>query len=207
MRWILLVIFAVLLNGFEVNIKEVNGDKIYLDKYVRKGKSGYVICPYDNTNTICARAVSFGNYAKLYVYDDLKNDAFALPDVKPEKGNKVIFGKDDSRIMIIAPNQNVYLKVMDMYKNCTVISTDLFVPYIEEKPAEKDFISFAKKMNIGKIVFVLDKIYEVDPYSFYVLKKFGQNSAKYEKIFFTTYPNFDIKLQNAVKYYKHMIKE
>lgn len=207
MRWLVLVLVSVFLFGYEVSIKSVNKNKAFLNETVQKGKSGIVLCPYNGMKIICARAVSFGDYAKLYTYDDLKNDAFALPLVKPKRGDGIVFGKDDKRIMIIAPTQTQYLKLKEKYKDSVVISSDVFASYIDELPKKKNFIEFAKKMNIGKYIFVLDKIYEVDAYSFYVLNSFGSNSDKYKKIFFTTYPDFDIKSENIIKYYKKFIKE
>jgi len=207
MRWLVLVLAVLFLHGYEVEIKSVSKNKVLLGENVQKGKSGFVLCPYNEKKIICARAVSFGKYAKLYTYDDLKNDAFALPVVHPKKGDSVVFGKDDGRIMIIAPDQNAYLKAKEAYKNATFISPDLFATEIDDVPTRKDFINFAKKMNIGRYIFVLDKIYEVDSYSFYVLKKFGSNSDRYKKMFFTTYPDFDIKAKNVAEYYKKLIKE
>ena len=62
-------------------------------------------------------------------------------------------------------------------------------------------------MDIGRIVFVLDKIYEVDANSFYAIKKYGKNSAKYTEMFFTAFAKEKIKNKNLIAYYKHMIKE
>lgn len=205
MRFFLSVVAAVLLNAYEVNIINVNNDTAVIDKYVKKGVSGVVLCPYDGKKIICARAVCYGKKAKLNVYDDLKNDAFALPLVTPKKGDKILLAKDYDRILIIAPNQLEYLKIKQNYKNATIISPDIFATFIEEAPSKEDFINFAKKMNIGRIVFVLDKVYEVDAYSFYAVKSYGKNSVKYTNAFFTTFPN-NIKNENFEKLYKSYIK-
>ena len=207
MRWLVFAVFAVLLNGYEVTITSVNSDIVTLDKYVKKGVSGVVLCPFEGKKIICARAVTFGKKAKLSVYDNLKNEAFALPIVLPKKGDKILLAKDYDRILIIAPNQLEYLKIKEKYKKATIISPDNFAEFLEDKPRRENFINFAKKMDIGRFIFVLDKIYEVDANSFYVVKKYGKNSAKYNEIFFTTYPKFDIKDNNMIIYYKNMIKE
>jgi len=207
MRWIFLLVLGVALNAFSSNITAVNGKKVALDKNVQKGISGVVMCPYGGTKIICAQAVAFGNYAKLYKYDSLKNDAFALPYVLPKKGDEIIFAKDYSRIMIIAPTQEEYLKYRKKYSNAVIISPDIFADMIDEVPTRAEFVKFAKEMNIGRYIFVLDSVYEVDAISFYAVKKYGSVNAKYNKAFYTTYPDFDLKKENIVNYYKKMIKE
>ncbi|WP_456480238.1 plasminogen-binding N-terminal domain-containing protein [Nautilia sp.] len=207
MRWLFLVLAAVLLSGYEVKVKNVNGNTVNLDGYVKKGVSGVVMCPYEGKEIICARAVSLGNSAKLYVYDDLKNNAFALPLVHVKKGDRIIFEKDYDRVLIIAPNQETYLKTREKYKNFTVVNPDVFAVFLKEVPTKKDFVNFAKKLNIGRIVFVLDKIYETDAFSFYAVKKYGRNGVKYKGVFFTTYPKLGINGKNMIKYYKSLIKE
>ena len=205
MRLFLLVIATILLNAYEVNIISVNQNTVKIDKYVKKGVSGVMLCPYDGKKIICARVVCFGKRAKLKIYDDLKKDSFALPLVTPKKGDKIILAKNYDRILIIAPNQIEYLKAKAKYKNATLISPDIFATFIEDAPTKEDFINFAKKMNIGRIIFVLDKVYEVDAYSFYAIKTYGKNDVKYKSAFFTTFPN-NITNENFEKLYKSYIK-
>jgi hypothetical protein len=207
MRFLVVLLCVIYAFGMEANIENVNKNIVTLNKPVTKGVSGVVLCPYEGKEIICARAVSLGKKAELKIYDNLKNDAFALPVVSPKKGDKIIFGKNYDRILIIAPNQEEYLKVKNRYKNATVISSDNFAAVIDDIPTKKDFVNFAKKLDIGRIVFVLDKIYEVDAYSFYAVKKYGNVSAKYNKIFFTTYPDFDLQQKKIISYYKKLIKE
>ena len=207
MRWLYFVLAAVLLNGYEVTITGINGNIVSLDKYVKKGVSGVVLCPYENKKIICAKAVTFGKKAKLEIYDNLKNEAFALPVILPKKGDKIILAKNYNRIMIIAPNQYLYLKTKEKFKNAVIISPDIFANFLEEIPTKNEFINFAKKMDIGRYVFVLDRVYEVDADSFYAIKKYGKNTQKFKEIFFTTYPKFDINGKNMTAYYKSLIKE
>jgi len=206
MRWFFLFLSVVLLNGYEVTINSVSSDIVTLDKYVKKGISGVVLCPYQNKKIICAKAVAFGKKAKLEIYDNLKNEAFALPVVLPKKGDKIILAKNYDRIMIIAPNQYMYLTVKEKYKNAVIISPDVFANFLEDVPTKNEFINFAKKMDIGRYIFVLDKVYEVDADSFYAIKKYGENSQKYKEMFFTTYPKSGVK-ESMILYYKTLIKE
>ncbi|WP_024788324.1 MULTISPECIES: plasminogen-binding N-terminal domain-containing protein [unclassified Lebetimonas] len=220
----ILILFVLIssLMGYEVTIKSIQNDKISVDKYVKKGVSGIVLCPYENKNIICAKATLFGTEGKLSVYDNLENDSFALPVAIPKPGDKIILAKNYNRIMIIAPNQQSYLKAKELFKNKTLISPDIFATFLEENPTRDDFINFAKKMDIGLYAFVLDKIYLVDSYSFYAIKEFSaEKNYKYTEPFFVTYPNFHIegnvfsKVKNLfkqsigsyAKYYKSLIKE
>ena len=212
MRIILILFSAVLAfsQGIAVKILNVNGTKIIINATIKKGVNGIVLCPYENNKIICARAVSLGgDEAKLYAYKALKNDAFALPLVYPKKGNEVVFGKDYSRIMIIAPNQTVYLKTKEKYSKNTIIPVDDFGVFLEGKPTKQNFINFAKKMNIGRYIFVLNKIYEVDALSMQVINSYPNpyKNKKFKLPFFTSYNDYDIKMKNPVKYYKNLIKE
>ncbi|MEO1928208.1 MAG: plasminogen-binding N-terminal domain-containing protein [Nautiliaceae bacterium] len=207
MRVVFLLILGLFLSAYEeVSILNVNANKVVLSKSVQKGVSGYVICKDNNLSIICARAVGDLKKATLYPYEDLKNSAFALPVVLPKKHDKIIFKKDYERVLIIAPNQDEYLKVKSFYKNATFISPDIFAAYIDDIPTKEDFINFAKIFNIGRMVFVLDRVYEVDSFSFYAVKVYGKFKAAYKKAFFTTYPKFDIKGKNFINYYKNLIK-
>jgi len=200
------LIFLLNLNAYEVNILSVNNNIASINKYVKKGITGLVICPYETQKIICARAISFGKKVELKVYDNLKNNAFAIPTLYPKKGDKIIFAKDYNRVLIIAPNQVEYLKVKENYKNNAIISPDILASFVDEIPTKEEFINFAKEMDIGRYVFVLDKIYEVDANSFYVIKKYGKNRAKYKESFFTNYKKKDIK-KNLISYYKNLLKE
>ena len=206
MRIVLFFLAAAVLNAYSVKITSVSGSSAVVDKYVKKGVSGLVICPYGDRKIICARAILEGKKAFFYPYESLKNDAFALPTVYPKKGDEIILAKNYDRILIIAPDQQTYLKVKALYKNSVVISPDNFALYVDELPLKKDFVKFAKEYDVGKIVFVLDKLYEVDALSFYVIKKSLRYNVIYKKPFFTTLDIYNEKV-NMIDYYKSMLKD
>jgi len=217
MVFILFVLVAELF-AYEVKINNVSKCDIEINQTVKKGTSGVVLCPYENREIICARAVLYGNKGKLKIYDNLENSSFALPVVKPKKGDKIVLGKDYNRILIIAPNQEAYFKMQEKFKNKTIISSDMLAAFLDEVPTRKDFINFAKKMDIGIYIFVLDKIYVVDAYSFYAINSFDYKKVEYKKPFFMTYNNINLqsglfkymfksKIKNFEKYYKSLIKE
>ena len=203
------IIFVLFLAVFsfakiESEIISVNKNVALIDKNIKRGVSGVVICKYLNEDIICARAVADGNRAYLYLYSELKNDAFALPVILPKKNDKIVFAKDYNRIMIIAPNQEVYLKIKNMYKSSVIISPDVFAAFLDDKITKKDFINFAKKLNIGRYIFTIEnKLYEVDAKTLYVIDEKNLNVvAKYQKAFFTYFNNFDIKPKNYINLLK-----
>ena len=207
MRFLIFFI-SVLLFAKTTQIVNIDNDVIMLKDNIKKGESGIVLCPYENKKIICASVISIGNKkAKLSVYDNLQNEAFALPIVYPKVNDEVIFGKNYDRVVIIAPNQFTYLSLKDKFKNFTIIPIDTFAAFLEDLPEKKDFLEFAKKMDIGLYIFALDKLYFVDAKSFYVVnkEKFLLLAKKFKLPFYSSY-NFDIKEKNIINYYKKMLK-
>ncbi|NPA11743.1 MAG: hypothetical protein GXO62_05840 [Epsilonproteobacteria bacterium] len=184
--------FASWLFAYQAHITDVNGDIAKIDVYVKKGVSAKVICSYLKEDIICANAISLGKKIKLLPYEELKNPAFATPYVLPKKGDLVIFAKNYDRILIIAPTQSEYLKAKELYKNATIISPDVLAAFIDEFNT-KTVKDFAKEFDIGRVIFILDKLYEVDSQSMYVIKTKPFNASKYKKAFFTYYKKFDLE--------------
>jgi hypothetical protein len=209
---IIFVLFIAIFAFAKIDAKivSVNKDEALINKNVKTGISGIVVCPYMDEKIICARAVAFGKKVKFYNFETLQNDAFALPVVMPKSGDEIVFAKDYNRIMIIAPTQDIYLMLKNRYqKNGNIIiSPDVFAAFLDDMPTIENFRNFAKIMNIGRFVFAVnDKIYEVDSYSFYVINSHQiQKKALYKKAFFTYFSNFDIKTKNIQNYYLHLLK-
>jgi hypothetical protein len=200
-RWIVLFL-GVLSFAYEANIVKVEGRVAFLDRYVEKGVSGIVICPYMKKEIICARAIAFGTKAKLYYYSVLKNKAFALPLVYPKPGDKLIVAKNYNRIMIIAPTQTDYLKIKNMYKQNVILSPDLLATFGDDF-TRSEFINLAKNYDIGRYIFAIgNKLYEVDALSFYVIREKTFKAHPYKKAFFTYLRNFDIAPINFLKYFR-----
>jgi hypothetical protein len=200
---IFLVLFLAVFSfaATKATLISTQGKEGVINKKITTGTSGVVLCPYMNKKIICARAVAFGNRVGFFDYAELKNDAFALPVVAPKKGDEIIFGKNYDRILIIAPNQAVYLKVKAMFPNKTVVSPDVMAAFLTDEPTKGFFINFAKKMDIGMYVFAIGrKVYEVDAFSFYAVgEKKLSLSAPYKKAFFVYFDNFFLKPVNYLK--------
>jgi len=205
MRFFVLFVIAVLGFSQDIILEKVNGSIGYINKSIQKGRSGYVICPFDKKEIICAKVIFFGNKVKFENYDELKNNAFALPVVTPKAKDKIILN-NYKRILIIAPTQELYLKIKDMYKNKTVIHPDLLYVYLDGEISKEGLEEFAKIMNIDEYIFVLDKIYEVDANSFYAIKTFSKVNIHYKFIFYNSYKKGKTS-KNMIKEYKSFIKD
>jgi hypothetical protein len=204
MRFLLFLFAAVFINAKIVSLVDVKGDRGEVNESVKRGVSGYVICPFDNQEIICARAVFYGKSVKFKAFDELQNRAFALPVVRPKKDDKIILNPY-KRAVIIAPNQELYLKVKDYFSNKTLIHPDVLYVYLEGEVSKKGLINFAKDMNIDEYIFVLDRVYEVDANSFFAINSFDKFGTKsYNTLFFNSYSQK--KSKNMLKEYKRMIK-
>ena len=180
-----------------------------VNKVITKGMTGYVI----HNKMMIAKAVSMGeqNITLMPLYS-LKNSALASPKISPALGDKVIFGLYNSRGLIIAPNQTIYLKTQQQNPNINFLSSDIFANYFDSKPTKKDFQKFCIDFNVGLIYFILDKQYVVDCNSFSVLETSNANTAKYTKPFFANYKEFHKSLfssvpKNWIQYYKSLFNK
>jgi hypothetical protein len=179
------------------------------DKNIEKGITGYVI----HNKMLISKAVSLGNGNVKYLpFEALKNEALATPKIMPQKGDEIIFGLYNKRGLIIAPNQDVYIKTKNRHKNIKWISSDLFASYFEEEPKKEDFKNFCNDVKVGIIDFVLDKEYIVDCQSMIILETEEiEKSKDYKKPLFCSYNDFGSKFfseipDNWINYYKSFIK-
>ena len=210
----LLVISLILSYGFnsnkiETNIISSSKIKATIDKKIPNGMTGFII----HNNMVIGKAISNGNYNVNYLsFLKLKNDALATPNITPKKGDTIIFGIYNKRWLLIAPNQESYLKTIKNNPNISFISSDIFATYFDTKPTQKDFIKFCKDFNIGIINFVLDKNYIVDANSFIILDKTNlKKEINYKKPFYTNYKKFkkslfSFKPKIWINYYNNMLK-
>ena len=214
MKKLLLLFIAIYLFGF-------NSDKIsttilttskyhaIIDTKVPAGMTGYVM----HNDMMIAKAVSLGKGNVKYLpLVKLKNEALATPKIMPKKDDTIIFGLYNNRGLILAPNQDTYIKTVSKYPNINFINSDIFANYFTTKPDIDDFHKFCRDFNVGFVDFILDKEYIVDCESFVVLeKKPIQKVIPYKHPFFTNYEKFTNSLfsivpSNWIEYYKSFFK-
>jgi hypothetical protein len=192
MKKLLLLLIFINLFAFNPNytnteILTTTSKSATIDKNIQNGLTGYVI----HNNMIIAKAVSIGDDNVKYLpFKALKNDALASPKIMPQKGDKIIFGLYNKKGLIIAPNQNSYIKTQNKYPNINWISSDLFASYFENKPTKEDFQNFCSDVKVGIIDFILDKEYIVDCESMTILETSKIKSSTYTKPFFCSYDKF-----------------
>jgi len=201
-------LFAFNPNPINTEIIATNNKFAVIDKDIQKGKTGYVI----HNNSVIAKAISLGDRKVKYLpFYALKNSALATPKIMPKKYDNIIFGLYNKRALLIAPNQNEYIKTLQKHPNIEFISSDIFANYVNTAPTIKNFQNFCNDFKIGIIDFLLDKEYIVDCQSMYVLNTYKIKPKKYKKAFFTNYDKlkngfFDSKPNNWIKYYKSILK-
>jgi hypothetical protein len=202
------VLFAFNSNPINTTILTTDTKYATIDKNIQKGLSGYVI----HNNMIIAKAMSLGNSNVKYLpFSALKNDALATPKIMPTKNDKIIFALYNKRGLIIAPNQDAYIKTQNRHKNIKWISSDLFANYFEDKPTKKDFQNFCRDIKVGVIDFILDKEYIVDCESMSILETNKIKPSTYKKPLFCSYNKFNSSFfssipDNWISYYKSLIK-
>jgi hypothetical protein len=138
----------------------------------------------------------------------------ALPVVVPKPGDKIIFQKDYRRVMIIAPDRESYYSLVNQYqeKGNSVIPSDVMAVFVEDNdeiPSRREFINFAKRLNIGRYIFLSDKgIEEIDALSLTPLRVLpwkGNGKVSYKVPFFTTYGDWEKIDEPILKRYKEEI--
>ena len=148
----IIIFFAIFyLSAFDLLPNEViiqnNGS---INKTIPKGETGYII----QNSMIIGKVVSMGgNKVKYLPFEKLKNEALATPKVYPKKGDTIIFGLYNKRGLVIAPNQQLYIKTKKEYPNIKWINSDNFATYFETKPTIEDFRKFCNDINLTKIKF------------------------------------------------------
>ena len=202
----LIYLFAFNFKNNEANILNHN----LINKHIQKGKTGYII----QNSMIIGKVISIGgNKVKYLPFEKLKNEALATPKLYPKKGDKIIFGLYNKRGLIIAPNQQFYMKTKKEYPNIKWINSDSFATYFETKPTIENFRKFCNDYNIGIIIFMLDKKYILDSQSFTILETTQLTEKyKYSKPFFASYNKFadsmfSFKPTNWINYYKSLLKD
>jgi len=212
-KFLFFIAFALNLFGFDsnqisTNILTTSKHHAIIDTKVQAGMTGYVI----HDNMMIAKALSLGKGNVKYLpLVKLKNQALATPKVMPQKDDQIIFGLYNFRGLIIAPNQDTYIKTKQKYPNINFINSDIFANYFTTKPTIDDFHHFCRDFNVGFIDFILDKEYIVDCESFVILEKKDTKIQKYTKPFYANYDKFTDSLfsftpSNWINYYKSFFK-
>jgi hypothetical protein len=211
----LLAVIVATVWGNVVTLTKVEGTQEgVVSPIVPKGETGYILCPYMGKEIICGLALSEGEgRVRFEVYDNLKNRAMALPVVLPKPGDKVVFQKNYRRVLIIAPNSEIYFSLLNRYRKegNTPISSDFLAIFEEDEgvPSREDLISLAKKMDIGRYAIVTPEgVIELDALSLQKLRSYPCNCGPihYKVPFFTSYNDWEEPEEGILERYNEELK-
>jgi len=163
-----------------VKIDEKRNEAYLNTGNLKKGESGLIIRWFDNSHaSIVASMVvveSKDNEAKIAfkVFDALEQDAFPVPLLSPKVNDEVIVRGFYNRALLIAPDQNIYQKVISEYKKMSWIHPDLFAAFLIQEgknaPSKSDFRRFCDFYSVGLVYMVnMNKGQVVDCQTFTVL--------------------------------------
>ncbi|WP_200762657.1 plasminogen-binding N-terminal domain-containing protein [Nitrosophilus alvini] len=193
------------------------------------GSSGIVIHKFDDKHsTIVAHATIIEKKAdrdivKFSVFKALAQEALPVPNLKPEKGDKVILKYLYDRGLIISPNKQTYDAIKKRYKDIEWIHPDLFAAELSKSgtaaPTKEDFQKFCEEYSLGIVYFAVEDIgYTVDCVSFKpvykeknaILSKENFKLPFYSRVeeiqtsWFSFYKTTEIK--DYTNYYKNLLE-
>jgi len=146
-------------------VQKVDGDRAYTQSYnFQVGESGYIIRWFDANHAAIVAATVVqkidGDSAELVFkpYTGLKNSAFPTAELTPKVGDTVLIRSNYNRAVLIAPNQELYQQITDIYKNTIWIHPDIFASELVKngtnRPNRKDFRNFCNAYAVGVVYFI-----------------------------------------------------
>jgi hypothetical protein len=180
----LFLIASGLPSSIESSIISINKSRgeITLSKNVPSGRAGIVIHNYGKgLEAITYSAISLKpNRALVKKYNWLEHDN--IPNIKTtlKVGDKVIFGNLYNNVLLIAPNEQVYKRIVKLMPDRLWIHPDLYAYYFIEKGEDRVTIEslreFAIKSLVGLVAIVAkDGLRVLDPISGKYLRKIPLN--------------------------------
>ena len=112
---------------------------------------------------------------KFKSFDDLEQDYMPKPLGEPREGDLALFRIFYNRGIVIAPNQNLYQKILESNPNINFTHPDVFASFLANQkanmPSKENFAKFCAKFNIG-LVYLLSKstLFTLDCNSFKILE-------------------------------------
>ncbi|MGM0519637.1 MAG: plasminogen-binding N-terminal domain-containing protein [Campylobacterota bacterium] len=205
--------------GFKID--NLNGNKTQLDVgNLIVGQTGVVIHIIDkNKRLIVANAqVVSSNSEKSIIkfsdFGDLGQDAIPTSNRKVEKGDIIALNYMYKSSLLIAPNQEAFKIVRNVFKYNNFLHSDLFAAQLKINskalPTKESIQTFTKKQNIRTVFVVLkNKVYVLDAKNLNVLTSYNIdfNYSNSQMPFYTRVEDikgssfdFDLSLDNFKEY-------
>ncbi len=128
------------------------------------GETGSIVRWFDKEHSsIIARGVVESvekDYAIMQfdLFDSLSQKAMPIPKIPPRSGDEVYLKYFYDRALLIAPNQEIYQKIIQSYKGTTWVHPDLFLAQImldgNFAPKKSDFRKFCNQYSVGVVYFI-----------------------------------------------------
>lgn len=171
---------------------KVSGDFIFVENSpsVAIGANAIIVQQIKNATSIVAKAAVVGRQGgllklKIEEFKDLEQDALPELIMNAKVGDKVIINFLYDRVLLIAPDEKSYEKVVQFYPELYFIHPDILGAYMVREfklsPKREHFATVCKNNAIGIVGFVMKKSVKfVDCASFALL--FEENLSKFPAV-------------------------
>jgi len=175
-------LFANVVKSPIVSVDEKNSmATIQIDK-ADIGMSGFVVHKLDETHGAIVKNAVVESYdkntkmasLKLYDFDMLKTDALPNGKWHVKKGDTVVLAFGYKRAFLVAPNEEIYYRVVNSAKNIEWIHPDIFATILSinghPTPLKSDFKQMNQTASVGILFFFLERnLFTLDANSFEIL--------------------------------------
>lgn len=203
----------------KITISEIKNDEIKINLgALTIGQTGVIVRNLSNGHSIILAQAEVKESLKdtstltIQKFLGLEQDALPTFKSKVEKGDKFVLNYLYSSALLIAPNQESFIKARRLFNSFKFLHSDVFASYMkidsEEYPSLEEFQEFALKQNIGTLFFVVDEfIYVYDAKSLKVLlkKELKYNDKKTAMPFYTRVEEIDTYEEDYTQYYKEFL--
>ncbi|WP_324172205.1 plasminogen-binding N-terminal domain-containing protein [Sulfurimonas sp.] len=151
-------------------------------KKIDIGMSGFISHNVDDSHSVILKnieVISFDKESeiatlKMTPYDALRNNSLPKGKWKVKVGDTAILAFGYTRGVLIAPNDEIYYRIIRSIKNLQWVHPDIFATILSfnghPTPLREDFTKLSIATSVGLIFFFLDeKLYTADSKSFKIL--------------------------------------
>ena len=174
-------IFASVVTSSVKTVDKFNNQATMSIEHIDVGMSGFIVHQIDKSHEIILKNVTVTSYddskniatLSMSSFDDLKNNALPNGKWSVEVGDKVVLAFGYSRALLIAPNEEIYHRIIKAIK-VQWIHPDIFTTILSLNghlaPIKEDFSNMYRDTSIGLVYFFIkEKLYTVDSKSFKIL--------------------------------------
>lgn len=175
-------IFANVLKAPIVSVDEEADEATLKIERVNVGMSGFIIHKLSEDHGSILKEVVVSAYddktkiatLKMSDFDLLKQNSLPKGNWHVEVGDTAVLAFGYTRSLLIAPNEDIYLRVVKASENIHWVHPDIFATLLSfnthPSPQKEDFNEMADSASVGLLfIFINQKLFTVDAKSFKVL--------------------------------------